>query len=83
MTYLKTSEKTKLWLAEVPFGVYPLYAFDEWGGEAQLPVSFSYTYLLSPNTLVVESDDEYGSLKLKSYGPSPYYLNLNDYAKQY
>ncbi len=83
LSYIKTSESTRLWLAEVPFDVYPLYAFDEWMGDAQLPVSFSYIYLLGPRQLVTESEDEYGTIKLNSYGPSPFYLDLNDYARQY
>ncbi len=83
LSYLKTNESTKLWLAEVPFNVYPLYAFDEWEGDAQLPVSFSYIYLLGPRQLVTESDDQYGSLKLVSYEPNPFSLDLNQYAKQY
>lgn len=83
LSYLKTNESTKLWLAEVPFSVYPLYAFDEWEGDAQLPVSFSYIYLLGPRQLVTESDDQYGSLKLVSYEPNPFFLDLNKYAKQY
>ena len=83
LSYLKTNESTKLWLTEVPFNVYPLYAFDEWEGDAQLPVSFSYIYLLGPRQLVTESDDQYGSLKLISYEPNPFYLDLNQYAKQY
>ncbi|GHB76698.1 hypothetical protein [Persicitalea jodogahamensis] len=83
LSYLKTNESTKLWVAEVPFKVYPLYAFDEWEGDAQLPVSFSYIYLLGPNQLVTESDDQYGSLKLLSYEPNPLFLDLNQYAKQY
>lgn len=82
MSFEKTNEKTKLWLAEVSFNVYPLYAFDEWG-DAQLPVSLNYVYVLPQNKLVVESEDQYGSLKLKSYEPNPYYLDLNEYAKQY
>lgn len=83
LSYLKTNESTKLWLAEVPFNVYPLYAFDEWMGDAQLPVSFSYIYLLGPRQLVTESEDQYGSLKLVSYEPNPFSLDLNQYAKQY
>ncbi|MPR32516.1 hypothetical protein [Salmonirosea aquatica] len=83
LTYLKTNEKSKLWLAEVPFNVYPLYAFDEWEGDAQLPVSFSYTYLLSPQQLVTEADDAYMTVKLIAYESNPYFLDLNQYAKQY
>ncbi len=83
LSYLKTNESTRLWLAEVPFNVYPLYAFDEWEGDAQLPVSFSYIYLLGPNQLVTESDDQYGTLKLLSYEPNPLFVDLNQYAKQY
>ncbi len=83
LSYLKTNESSKLWLAEVPFDVYPLYAFDEWEGDAQLPVSFSYIYLLGPRQLVTELEDQYGSLKLISYEPNPFFLDLNQYAKQY
>lgn len=83
LTYLKTNERTKLWLAEVPFNVYPLYAFDEWEGDAQLPVSLSYTYVLSPKQLVTEADDQYMKLKLIAYETNPYHLDLNKYAKQY
>lgn len=83
LTFIKTNERTNLWLAEVPFDVYPLYAFDEWGGDAQLPVSLSYIYVLPAHKLIVESDDQYGTLKLKSYEPNPYFLDLNEYAKQY
>jgi hypothetical protein len=83
LTYLKTNERTKLWLAEVPFNVYPLYAFDEWEGDAQLPVSLSYTYILSPNQLVTEADDQYMTLKLIAYESNPYFLDLNQYAKQH
>ena len=83
LSYLKTNESSRLWLAEVPFNVYPLYAFDEWEGDAQLPVSLSYAYLLGPKQLVTESDDQYGTLKLVSYEPNPFFLDLNQYAKQY
>jgi hypothetical protein len=83
LTYIKTNERTKLWLAEVPFNVYPLYAFDEWEGDAQLPVSFSYTYILSPKQLVTEADDQYMTIKLVAYESNPYALDLNQYAKQH
>ena len=83
LSYLKTNESSRLWLAEVPFNVYPLYAFDEWEGDAQLPVSLSYIYLLGPHQLVTESDDQYGSLKLVSYEPNPFSLDLNQFARQY
>ena len=83
MSYIKTNERTKLWVAEVPFNVYPLYAFDEWEGDAQLPVSLSYTYVLSPKQLVTEADDQYMKLKLIAYESNPYYLDLNKYAKQH
>ena len=83
LTYLKTNEQTKIWLAEVPFNMYPLYAFDEWEGDAQLPVSLSYTYLLSPKQLVTEADDAYMTIKLIAYESNPYALDLNQYAKQY
>lgn len=83
MSFIKTNERTKLWLAEVPFNVYPLYAFDEWGGDAQLPASLSYTYVLSPRQLIMEADDQYATLKLIAYESNPYFLDLNQYAKQY
>ena len=83
LTYVKTNEQSKLWLAKGPFNTYPLYAFDEWEGDAQLPVSFSYTYILSPQQLVTEADDEYMTIKLIAYESNPFTLDLNQYAKQY
>lgn len=83
LTYVKTNESTVLWLAEVPFSVYPLYAFDEWEGDAQLPVSLSYTYVLGPKQLVTEADDQYMTIKLIAYESNPYFLDLNQYSRQY
>lgn len=82
LSYLKTNEKTRLWFAQVPFGMYPLYAFDEWGGDAQLPVPLSFTYVLGPRQLVTELDDSYMTIKLISYESNPFYLDLNKYPKE-
>lgn len=82
LSYLRTSDKTRLWLAQVPFSVYPLYAFDEWGGDAQLPVPLSYTYVIGSKQLITESDDAYLNLKLISYESNPYFLDLTKYSKE-
>ncbi len=82
LSYIKTNDKTRLWLAKVPFGVYPLYAFDEWGGDAQLPVPMSYTYVLGPKQLITELDDPYLKVKLIGYESNPYFLDLTKFVKQ-
>jgi hypothetical protein len=81
LSLTRTAEKAQIWLAPVPFNVYPFYGFDEWGGDAQLPVSLSYNYILPPRLLITEMDDPYTYLKLISYTNSPYSLDLNQYAR--
>lgn len=81
LSFTRTTEKTKLWLATVPFGMYPLYAFDEWGGDAQLPVVLSFNYVLGPRQLITELDDPYTHIKLVSFESNPYSLDLNQYPK--
>ncbi|TDB58667.1 hypothetical protein [Arundinibacter roseus] len=79
LSYIKTNEKTNLWLATVPFNVYPLYTFDEWEGDAQLPVALSFSYVLGPRQLITELNDPYVTLKLVAYESNPYYLDLSKY----
>lgn len=81
LAFSRTPDKTRLWLATVPFYVYPLYAFDEWGGDAQLPVVLSYNYVLGPKQLITELDDPEVHLQLVRYENSPYVVNLTRFIK--
>lgn len=82
MTSTRTPDKTRVWLAPVSFNVYPFYGFDEWGGDAQLPVPLTYTYILPPRLLITELDDSYTSVKLVDYTNKPLLVDINQYARQ-
>jgi hypothetical protein len=91
----KTTETTLISVATVPFGVYPLYNFNDLNADAKLPGFSRMTTLLATNQLLVAEQGtkavrtENGTvhmvsyqLQLKAYEPNAYYAYYNRYQLQ-
>ncbi len=64
LTYPKSELSEVLWLAPVPFNVFPLYGFGLLEGTASLPVSFDFIDLIGPNQLITNYISNELSIKL-------------------
>ncbi len=79
LAYPKSEVSEELWLAEVPFSVYPLYGFSLIEGTASLPVSFDFIDLIGPKHLLTEYKAKELTIKLVSIEFQPLTLNTGLY----
>lgn len=79
LSYATSENKDKLWLANMPFNVYPLYGFELIEVAASLPVSVDYMYLLGTNQLISELDSKDLTLRLTGINPDPFLAVTRNY----
>jgi hypothetical protein len=85
LSYQKTEDKSRLFLAPEKYSFLPLFLFNKLGFDAKLPVAFDYGLILSPNQMPLEDVYEWNGKKTKltfiSASPTEYFMDLNDYKK--
>ena len=79
LSYATSENKDKIWVAAMPFSVYPIYGFELIEVAASLPISLDYMYLLGPNQLISGLESKEATLKLKSIGADPFLAMTKNY----
>lgn len=88
LSYLKTTEKSNLYLSEKPQSLLPMYLFNELDTEARLPVNFNYSQVIPLNYWVLEdqtylmNQEREKKLEVRttliSISPTEYFIDLNE-----
>lgn len=89
LSFLQTSDKSQIYVANLPFLQLPLFLFNDLESEAKLPVNINFSLVIPQEYWVVEDIYSYPDQKsgkkitirttLKSISPTEYFVDLSSY----